>query len=84
MCNGVKGINPKISLDEITINKVIYSLLPGNKKTHEQRKDEAIMRKQKQRAELKVKYDDDEYKKKHAKEIAEARSKRKQLDLGGN
>ena len=58
-----------------TIN---VSLTRGNKKTPEQIKEGCRLRKQKQRAELQAKYGDNEYKKKHAKEIAEARLKRKQ------
>ena len=46
-----------------------------NKKTPEQRKEESRLRKQKQRSDLQAKYGDEEYKKKHAKEIADARAK---------
>jgi hypothetical protein len=54
------------------------SFARSNKKTPEQIKEACILRKQKQRAELQAKYGDDEYKKKRAKELAEARLKRKQ------
>jgi len=57
---------------------ITLSFTRGNKKTPEQIKEACRLRKQKQRAELQAKYGDDEYKKKHAKEIAEARFKRKQ------
>jgi hypothetical protein len=53
-------------------------LLRGNKKTPEQIREASRLRKQKQRAELQAKYGDEEYKKNHAKQIAEARLKRKQ------
>ncbi len=65
---------------EKLVEPVVYSLLPGNKKTPQQIREEARLRKQKQRTDLQAKYGDEEYKKKHAKEIAEARRKRKQMD----
>ena len=64
----------------IPVDNTIHSLSRGNKKTPEQIREEARLRKQKQRTELQAKYGDEEYKKKHAKEIADARAKRKQLE----
>jgi hypothetical protein len=62
------------------VDNTIVSLSRGNKKTPEKIREEAKLRKQKQRADLQAKYGDEEYKKKHAKEIAEARRKRKQME----
>ena len=56
-------------------NVMVFS---GTKKTPEQIKEASRLRKQKQRAELQAKYGDEEYKKNHAKQIADARLKRKQ------
>ena len=49
-----------------------------NKKTPEQLKEEARIRKQKQRNKLKEKYGDEEYKKKRALELAEYRKKKRE------
>lgn len=49
-----------------------------NKKTPEQLKEEARIRKQKQRDKLKEKYGDEEYKKKRALELAEYRKKKRE------
>lgn len=51
------------------------SLIKGNKKTHEQVREAAKLKKQKQREELKARYGDEEYKKMNAKKIAEYRAK---------
>ncbi len=64
---------------QFIVLKILNSV--GNKKTPEQIKEACRLRKQKQRADLQAKYGDEEYKKKHAKEIAEARLKRKQKAL---
>ena len=50
-----------------------------NKKTDEEKREEARLKKQRQRAELKEKYGDEEYKKMRATEIAAYR-KNKQAD----
>ncbi len=73
-----------VSVVESSPYNAATSFLRGNKKTPEQVREEAKLRKQKQRADLQAKYGDEEYKKKHAKEIAEARQKRKQLELTEN
>jgi hypothetical protein len=52
------------------------NIVKGNKLTQEQLKEKARLRKQKQRDELRNKYGDEEYRKMHAKEIAENRRKR--------
>ena len=60
-------------------NQVIQekrTIVKGNKLTQEVLKEKARLRKQKQRDELRKKYGDEEYKKMHAKEIAENRRKR--------
>jgi hypothetical protein len=58
-------------------NSKIYHL---NKKTPEQIKEEAKLRKQKQRAKLREKHGDQEYKRIHALEIAENRKKKKEQE----
>ena len=63
-------------INEVITNDIMLSC--GNKKTPEQIKEACRLRKQKQRDELQAKYGDEEYKKNHAKQIAEARLKRKQ------
>jgi hypothetical protein len=50
-----------------------------NKKTDEEKREEARLKKQRQRAELKEKYGDEEYKKMRATELAAYR-KNKQAD----
>jgi hypothetical protein len=65
-------------VDEEQINNSKRSHL--NKKSPEQIKEEARIRKQKQRERLKEKYGDEEYKKKRAIEIAEYRKKKKEDD----
>ena len=50
-----------------------------NKKTHEEKREEARLKKQRQRAELKEKYGDEEYKKARAMEIAAYRKKCKEI-----
>jgi len=82
--------NTKPELEQETCENISFVVEPeandiivsthsvGNKKTPEQIKEACRLRKQKQRADLQAKYGDEEYKKKHAKEIAEARLKRKQ------
>jgi hypothetical protein len=50
------------------------------KKTEEEIKENARLRKQKQREKLKEKYSEDEYKAIRAKEIADERKKKKQGD----
>jgi hypothetical protein len=70
--------NISFVIDANEVDNVTVSITPGNKKTPEQIKEACRLRKQKQRADLQAKYGDEEYKKKHAKEIAEARLKRKQ------
>ena len=75
------GVDANVAITAIVVTEpdnITVSLIRGNKKTPEQIKEACRLRKQKQRAELQAKYGDDEYKKKHAKEIAEARLKRKQ------
>ena len=52
-----------------------------NKKTDDEIKEAARLRKQKQREKLKEKYGDEEYKKMRAKEIAENRKKKKTEDI---
>jgi hypothetical protein len=52
------------------------TIVKGNKLTQEQIKEKARLRKQKQRDELRKKYGDEEYRKMHAKEIAENRRNR--------
>jgi len=52
------------------------NIVKGNKLTQEQLKEKARLRKQKQRDELRNKYGDEEYRKMHAKEIAENRRNR--------
>ena len=59
---------------EIIINN---SLVKGNKKTPEQIKEESRIKKQKQREALKNRLGDEEYKKAHAKKIAEDRARAK-------
>jgi len=69
-------IEPEL-INEPTTTGVVMTFR-GNKKTPEQIREASRLRKQKQRAELQAKYGDEEYKKNHAKQIAEARLKRKQ------
>jgi hypothetical protein len=52
------------------------TIVKGNKITQDQLKEKARLRKQKQRDEVRKKYGDEEYRKMHAKEIAENRRKR--------
>ena len=52
------------------------SIVKGNKKTPEQIKEDAKLRKQKQREQLRERYGDEEYKKMRAKEIADQRKNR--------
>ena len=52
------------------------SIVKGNKKTPEQIKEDARLRKQKQREQLRERYGDEEYKKMRAKEIADQRKNR--------
>ena len=61
------------------INKNIVK--NDNKKTDDEIKEAARLRKQKQREKLKEKYGDEEYKKMRAKEIAENRKKKKTEDI---
>ena len=70
------AIEPELLNERVITNAVM--LFRGNKKTPEQIKEACRLRKQKQRAELQAKYGDEEYKKIHAKQIADARLKRKQ------
>ena len=63
--------NSNINNKDIVTNK--------NKKTDEEKREEARLKKQRQRAELKEKYGDEEYKKMRATEIAAYR-KNKQAD----
>ena len=65
--------NPKIKENRhLVVNK--------NKKTKEEIKDANRLYKQKQREKMKEKYGDEEYKKIRAKEIADARAKRKEIN----
>ena len=57
----------------------IYNIVKNtNKKTPEEIRDNARIRKQQQRERLKEKYGDDEYKKKHAQEISDYRKSKKE------
>jgi len=51
-----------------------------NKKTPEEKREQARIRKQKQREELRKKYGDEEYKKKKAKELADYRKSKKETN----
>ena len=51
-----------------------------NKKTSDKKREDARLRKQKQREALKSKYGDEEYKKKHAQEIADYRKLKKETN----
>ena len=54
----------------------MYSVkINKNKKTDEEKREEARLKKQRQRAELKEKYSDEEYKQMRAMEIAAYRKK---------
>ena len=65
--------NPKIKENRhLVVNK--------NKKTKEEIKDANRLYKQKQREKMKEKHGDEEYKKIRAKEIADARAKRKEIN----
>jgi hypothetical protein len=65
--------NPKIKENRhLVVNK--------NKKTREEIKDANRLYKQKQREKMKETYGDEEYKKIRAKEIADARAKRKEIN----
>lgn len=71
--------NIVISIEEIEESnqpETNKSIVKGNKKTPEQIKENAKVRKQKQREQLKERYGDEEYKKIRAKEIADQRKKR--------
>lgn len=71
--------NITMTIEPETINTTgVVMSFRGNKKTPEQIREASRLRKQKQRADLQAKYGDEEYKKNHAKQIAEARLKRKQ------
>lgn len=60
----------------INIEPKNRSIVRGNKKTIEQVREEAKVKKQKQREELKARYGDEEYKKMNAKKVAEYRAKK--------
>ena len=64
---GIQNIN------DVLLNKIMVKC---NKKSKEEMKENAILRKQKQREQLKQKYSDEEYKKKKAEEIAKCRKER--------
>jgi hypothetical protein len=53
-------------------------IVKGNKLTDEQKREKERIRKQAQRDALRKKYGDEEYKKLHAKQIAEQRKKNKE------
>lgn len=83
--NSIENTNDEnitITLEEETENDKLMvknnkCLVKGNKKSQEQIKEEARIKKQKQRESLKIKYGDEEYKKIHAKKIAEYRANKK-------
>jgi hypothetical protein len=66
-----------VPMNMVVSETIINSLVKGNKKTPEQIKEESRIRKQKQRDALKTRLGDEEYKKTHAKKIAEDRAKNK-------
>ena len=78
--NNIKIQNNDIILNNNDNNNNIIDIKKKhlNKKTPEQLKEEARIRKQKQRDKLKEKYGDDEYKKKRALELAEYRKKKRE------
>ena len=51
-----------------------------NKKTPEEKREQARLRKQKQREELRAKYGDEEYKQMKAKELADYRKSKKETN----
>jgi hypothetical protein len=57
-------------------NQEINQIVPSNKMTQEQKREKERIRKQAQRDALRKKYGDEEYKKLHAKKIAEQRKKK--------
>jgi len=81
--NGIKNKNNDVILNnDIILNNdnddMNIKTKHLNKKTPEQLKEEARIRKQKQRDKLKEKYGDEEYKKKRALELAEYRKKKRE------
>jgi len=75
--------NVKLTIDESENPKIKenrHLVVNKNKKTKEEIKDANRLYKQKQREKMKEKYGDEEYKKIRAKEIADARAKRKEIN----
>jgi hypothetical protein len=75
--------NVKLIVDEPENPKIKenrHLVVSKNKKTKEEIKDVNRLYKQKQREKMKEKYGDEEYKKIRAKEIADARAKRKEIN----
>jgi hypothetical protein len=72
---------------EVNLNDIVSkceSMTKSNKKTADQAKEDARLRKQEQRAALKERYGDEEYRKMRAKEIADYRTVKKLKDVGEN
>jgi hypothetical protein len=69
-------INENIQ-NEIIENHGHVMMIPSQKKTAEEKTEEAKVRKQQQRQRMKEKLGDEEYRKKHAKEIANNRANKK-------
>ena len=61
---------------DVEPNQEIRQIVPSNKMTKEQKREKERIRKQAQRDALRKKYGDEEYKKLHAKKIAEQRKKK--------
>jgi len=68
-------INDKLEISETPI-KETKNIVKGNKLTSTDIKERVRLKKQKQREELKARYGNEEYNKRHAKEIAEYRKKK--------
>ena len=81
--NLVAHENVKLIVDELENPKIKenrHLVVNKNKKTREEIRDTNRLYKQKQREKMKEKYGDEEYKKIRAKEIADARAKRKEIN----
>jgi hypothetical protein len=68
-------INDKLEISETPI-KETKNIVKGNKLTSDDIKERVRLKKQKQREELKARYGNEEYNKRHAKEIAEYRKQK--------
>ena len=70
---------PRIKDTNILMENVVIEtrdIVKGNKVSSEERKEQNRVNKEKQRQQLKAKYGDEEYKRNHAKQIAENRKKK--------